>query len=212
MRSAECPSEQTALSDAPNVAETASDSAMGRVTAFREETSPLPPRGNDPLMIAQIGRCMTASLNQGDAVVCIATGTHRRLFEQQLTIRGIDVIGALMREQLVYLNALDTLTKIMVDGQPDVIRFAEVIGASVDRAATRYPRVLIFGELDLLLCSNASGSLKLVELWASFVESRPAFFRCPDLEDIRQEHSRGLFSTEQLRLRLGSQTSQAADG
>jgi hypothetical protein len=166
---------------------------MGRITVFREELQPIP-RSDDASMIVEIGRSMTASLIQGNAVVCVATGTHRRLLEQQLKVSGVDVVAALMREQLICLNALDTLTKIMVDGEPDVIRFAEVIGAPVDRAAARYPRVLIFGELDLVLRSNVAGAaLKLDELWASFVDCRPAFFLCPGLPVIREVRSRGLF-------------------
>ena len=163
------PSEQTLLSSARNVAETATDLCMGRTTVFREQSQLTALISDGASMVAEIGRSMTAALNQGNAVVCIATGTHRRLFEQQLKVRGIDVVGALMREQLVCINALDALTKIMVDGEPDVIRFAEVIGAPVDRVATRYPHVLIFGELDLLLHAGVSGARKLDELFACFV-------------------------------------------
>src|SRR4030095_3941635 len=109
---------------------------MGRATVFREESQPTAPHSDGASMVAENGRRMAAALNHENAVVGIATGSQRRLFEQQLKIRGIDVVGALMREQLVCLNALDALTKIMVDGAPDVIRFAAVIGASIDRRAT----------------------------------------------------------------------------
>ena len=157
---------------------------MGRTIVFREQSQLTAAHSDGASRVAEIGSSMSATLKQGNAVVCVATGTQRRLIEQQLTIRGIDVVGALMREQLVCLNALESLTRIMIDGELDVIRFAEVIGASIDRAATRYPRVLIFGELDLLLHSsgNVCGAKNLSELWTSFVASRPVFLRCADLE------------------------------
>jgi hypothetical protein len=182
------PSEQTVLANARNLAETAMDAAMGRATVFRDESQLITAASGDPSMVEEIGRSMSVALNRGNAVVCIATSTHRRLFEQQLKVRGVDVIGALMREQLVCLNALDTLTRIMFDGVPDVVRFAEVIGASVDRTAVRYPRVLLFAELDRLLRSggNVYGAKALDELWISFLNSRPVFVRCTNLE----EHSR----------------------
>lgn len=172
--------EQTVLSSAPILAKTATTAAMGRATVFREESQLTTAHSDRASIVEEIGRSMAAALNHGNAVVCIATGSQRRLFEQQLKIRGIDVVGALMREQLVCLNAFDTLTKIMVDDVPDVIRFAEVIGATVDRAAVRYPGVLLFGELASLLRSNASGAMKLDALWESFVDSRPTFHRFPE--------------------------------
>jgi len=143
----------------------------------------------------EIARSMSAALHDGDAVVCIATSSQRHEIEQQLKGRGIDVVDALIKEQFVCLNALDTVMRIIVDDVPDVIRFAEVIGATVDRASTRYTRVLLFGELGLLLRStgNASGAKTLDELWTSFVESRPAFFRSLDVAAImrgREEQHR----------------------
>jgi hypothetical protein len=116
-----------------------------------------------------------------------------------MKIRGIDIVGALMREELVCLNALDTLTKIMVDGVPDVIRFAELIGAAVDRTVVRYPRVLLFGEFASLQRSNHRSALKLDALWESFVNSRPVFIRCLTAE-ARQKHSRELLLDGALAL------------
>jgi hypothetical protein len=167
---------------------------MGQTTVFPEEARVTRGVRDDDVRVAEIAGSMAAALNQESAVVCVATGTHRRLIEQQLKARGIDVVGALMREQLVCLNAFDTLTKIMVDGQLDVIRFAEVIGASVDRAATRFQHVLIFGELDLLLrlTGHMYGAQQFHHLWVSFIDCRPMFRRCPDLEGRRQQPNRVL--------------------
>ena len=123
---------------------------------------------------------MCAELDTGNAVVSIATGTHRRLLEKQLTAHGINVVGVLGKGQYVPLNALDALSTIIVDGVPDVIRFAELVGAVVDRAATNYRRVLIFGELVPLLHSdgNHAGADALETLWRSFTASRPIFLHC----------------------------------
>ncbi len=153
---------------------------MNARTVFRNETQVTSRDGDDALMTYQIGATMSTTLLQGDAVVCFVTGSRRRRLEDQLIVRGIDVVGALMREQLVCVNALDTLMKVNVDGVPDVIRFAELIGAVLDRAATRYPHVLTFSELASVSCKSGDepGALALEALWTSFVESRPVFFRC----------------------------------
>jgi hypothetical protein len=126
--------------------------------------------------IANMGRAMCAALDQGNAVMCIATGTHRQLLERQLTSHGIDVLAALVREQLVALNARETLSRILIEGVPDVTRFTEVIGALVDRTTVRYPRVSIFGEL--LAQTRTDGkhaiAIALEDLWHFFAAEHPA--------------------------------------
>ncbi len=154
---------------------------MNPKNVFREETQVTPLHGDNALMIYEVGKSMSTALKHADAVLCIASGSQRRRLEEQMRVFGIDVVGALMREQLVCLNALETLLKVIVNDVPDVIRFAEVIGAVLDRAATRYPRVLTFSELASVSFKNGSvsGALKLEMLLTSFLDSRPLFFRYP---------------------------------
>jgi len=129
--------------------------------------------------ITEIGRVLSVALHQGVAVVCIATGTHRRLLERQLIAHGIDILAVLSREQYVSLNALETLSKIVIEGVPDAVRFAEVVGVLVDRSAARYPRVLIFGELVALMCADGqnAAAAELENLWRPFMAARPLFRR-----------------------------------
>jgi hypothetical protein len=135
---------------------------------------------DDPLLIAEVGRAMCVALDQGSAVLCVATHSHRRLLQDHLQNRGIDVPAAMMADQIVFMDAHGTLAKITRRGMPDVIRFAEVVGAVVDRLAARYPRVWIFGELVALMCANGnhSGAVELERLWTSFADARPVFLHC----------------------------------
>ena len=123
---------------------------------------------------------MCTALDQGNAVVSIAIGTHRRLLETQLAVRGIDIVETLGTGQYVSLDALETLSTIMIDGSLDVIRFAEVIGAPIDRAAEQHGCVLIFGDLVPLMyaAGKHTGAVELENLWRSFLASRPMFLDC----------------------------------
>ena len=145
-----------------------------------QNTLPLAQFCDDATLIAEIGGVMCAELDKGNAVVSIAIGTHRRLLERQLTVHGINVVAALNTGRYVSLNALDVLSTIMVDGVPDVVRFAEVVGAPIDRAAAQYRRVMIFGELVPLMRADGkhAGTVELENLWRSFVTSRPVFLHC----------------------------------
>lgn len=131
-------------------------------------------------LIAEIASSMYTALTQGNAVVSIATGTHRRLLERQLTLQGVNIVAALRAQQYVSLNALETLSAILIEDAPDVIRFAEVVGVPVDHAAANYRRVLIFAELVPLMRANGKypGAVALESLWRSFVASRPVFRAC----------------------------------
>lgn len=175
---------------------------MNARTVFREETPVTPLHGDDALMTYEIGKSLSTALKYGDAVVCIASGSQRRRLEAQMRVLGIDVVGALMREQLVCLNALDTLMKVIVNDVPDVVRFAEVIGAVVDRVATRYPRVLTFSQLPEY--RNVSGALELETLLTSFLDSRPVFFRCRNrASSLNPRATESLHSVETPKVGIG---------
>jgi len=150
--------------------------------AFEQDAEEVP--SHDAGRITRMGDAMCAALDQGDAVMCIATGTQRRLLERQLTIHGVDVLAALVTDQFVALNARETLSKILFEGVLDVIRFTEAIGALVDRTTVRYPRVVMFGELVRL--ERARGehavAIKLDSLWRRLAPERPAVDHPPRRE------------------------------
>ncbi len=170
---------------------------------------------DDSVLITEMGRALQAALDQGNAAAFVVTNAHRRLLEDHLTNCGIDVAAASVDEQIVFLDAAETLTKITVDGLTDVVRFAEVIGALVDRLAARFPRLWIFGELVALMRANGNpfGAVKLERLWTSFAKSRPVvlYCACPasafaskrDLTDflcVCEEYCRVLHSESSLAL------------
>jgi hypothetical protein len=119
---------------------------------------------------------MCIALDQGHAVVCIATESHRRLLERRVVDRGIDVFAAQAKGQIACLDAVRTLAKISRGDSIDVVRFAEVVGAVVDGLSSRYSRVWIFGELVALMCMKGhhEGAIELEKLWSSFTAARPS--------------------------------------
>lgn len=181
---------------------------------------------SESMFIAEVGRAMTIALDQGSAVVCIATDEHRHRLEDLLVSRGVDVAAVRIIEQMVCLDAPRALAKITVDGLPDAIHFAQVIGSLIDRLVARYPRVWVFGELVALMCANDNyvGAVKLERLWRSFTESRPVVLYCAypanafscerDLEaflHVCEEHCRVLHSESTLALSVRRTERSPAD-
>ena len=131
-------------------------------------------------LISEVGAAMCTALDQGNAVVLIAIGTHRQLLETELSVRGIDIVEALGTGQYVSLDAPETRSAIIIDDSLDVIRFAEVIGALIDRAAEQHGGVSIFAELVPLTRTeyDHAGAIELETLCRSFIASRPILRDC----------------------------------
>lgn len=134
----------------------------------------------DAVLITELGRAMSSALERGSAVMCIATEAHRSLLEAQLDRSGADLRRARDANQYVYFDAIDTLSRVTIDGSPDVVRFAEVIGGPIDRIASKFPQVWIFGDMVALMCAygNRKGAIRLERLWRSFNKARPVFRYC----------------------------------
>ncbi len=82
---------------------------------------------------------------------CIATNAHRRLLEAQLDRAGADVHRARREQQYVYLNAIDSLSRVTID-RPHPTWCASRSDRLADQLSRRdSPRVWIFGDMVALM-------------------------------------------------------------
>jgi hypothetical protein len=166
---------------------------MKRVSAWETEATFVQFADPDAVLMAEIARAMSAVLNRGNAVVCIATDTHRRLLEAHPARAGADLNRARREQQYICLDAIETLSQVTVDGSPDVVRFAETIGGPIDRVAARFPQVWIFGDMVALMCAygNRAGAIRLERLWRAFNGARPIFRYCAYPPNVYRHLPRG---------------------
>ncbi|MFL5625573.1 MAG: PAS domain S-box protein [Ktedonobacteraceae bacterium] len=110
---------------------------------------------------------ISTGLDAGDACIVIATKTVRELLEERLKANGLDLAAAHTQDKYISLDAVETLSKFMVDGLPEPERFAEVIGSIIVRAAKGRGHVRIFGEMVAQLWTegNQTAAIHLEELW-----------------------------------------------
>jgi excisionase family DNA binding protein len=122
---------------------------------------------SDDVMLDAVGGFIGAGLRAGEAGIVIATEAHREGLEERLRAGGVGVDAAHARGQYVVLDAADTLSRFMVDGTPEPVRFAEVVGGVVARAGERGRPVRAFGEMVALLVveRNEAAALRLEQLW-----------------------------------------------
>ena len=109
--------------------------------------------------------CADAILADGTALV-VATAEHRAGIADRLRARGLlDATGS--RDAYLSLDATETLSQFLVDGEIDAARFMEVIGGIISRAAERGDQVRVFGEMVSLLVADGhpAAALRLEALW-----------------------------------------------
>ena len=137
---------------------------------------------DDAALVSEVGQLVMAGLATGEPAVIIATPTHRDGLERRLKAQKIDVADAHRTGRYVPLDAAETLARITSDGWPDPVRFGEIIGGTVARAAAiaRSARVRAFGEMVALLWADGrrDAAIRLEELWNDLAKSHSFSLVC----------------------------------
>jgi len=126
---------------------------------------------NDASFLEGFAKFIAGGLNAGNAVVVIATETHRQGLFQKLQSEGFD-LGALVRSgSYTSIDVYESLALFMSNDQPDPARLGHAVGRFVNTAskepagATR--RVTACGECAPLLWTEGKldAALRMEELW-----------------------------------------------
>jgi DNA-binding NarL/FixJ family response regulator len=196
-----------------------SSSLSGTDPGRNKVVAPFPPQNlamrhevafyhDDAALVGGFARLLEAALNVENAAILIANAEHRSDILQRLRANAVDVDGALKNGSLIQLDALDTVSTLMVNGVPDPVRCAKVVGDAVTRAFKNakgaHPRVAICGECApaLLKEGNAEAAIRLEHVWDEITRRYHADTLCgylwtlfpqressPMFARIRAEHS-----------------------
>lgn len=125
-----------------------------------------------------------AALNAGEAVIVIATESHRKSLLQRLQEHRVDVDSAIEQGRYVALDVADTLTTFMVNDLPDAARCLKVADNLVmeaAKAATREPpRVAVCGECapSLWAQGKADAAIQVEHLWDEIARKHEVDILC----------------------------------
>lgn len=111
---------------------------------------------DESILIDHIWDFLSPSLLAGEAVVVIAGKTRLDKLGRKFARHGWSFgIPFDRHERYIALDAEETLSKIMIDGWPDEMRFRSVIGKVIDQASRggKLP-VRAYGEMVALLCAE----------------------------------------------------------
>ena len=116
-------------------------------------------------------RFIEAHLKTGNAVIVIATESHRNSLFLRLQAQGFNIGAALEKGSYIPLDVADTLASFMVNDMPDPVRFLKVaddlLVAVAKAAKGKRPRVAACGECAPFLWGhgNADAAVRLEQLW-----------------------------------------------
>lgn len=134
----------------------------------------------DEMFMDTLAGFISGGLQEGHSAVVIATPAHRHELDKRLIAMGLDVAAARAQDQLISLDAEETLAKFMVDGWPNERLFIECVRDVLGRASRNGRRVRAFGEMVALLWAHGycDATVRLEHLWHELCEKESFALFC----------------------------------
>jgi DNA-binding NarL/FixJ family response regulator len=132
---------------------------------------------DDAAFVVGFTHFIEAALETGNAVIVVATESHRKSLLQELQEHGVDIVAAMEQGSYVSLDVDDTLSTFMVNDQPDPARFLKAVGnlvAAAAKASTgERPRVAACGECAPTLWEQgkSDAAVEVEHLWDEIAKS-----------------------------------------
>jgi DNA-binding NarL/FixJ family response regulator len=130
---------------------------------------------DDASFLERFTQFIGAALRAGNAVIVLATESHRDSLQWRLQTHGLDVDAAVEQGRYIALDAADTLSTFMINDLPDPVRLFKAVGDLFTNAAKaakgEHPRVAACGECAPLLWAQGKGeaAIRLEQLWNEVV-------------------------------------------
>jgi len=124
----------------------------------------------DASLLDDITQFIKTALRAGNAAIVIATESHRSSLLPRLQAYGLDTAAAIEQGRYISLDAADTISKFMLNGMPEPVRFLRLLGGVITTAAEamrgEQTRVAVFGECVHLLWAqgNAEAAIQVEKL------------------------------------------------
>jgi len=122
---------------------------------------------DEAFLLEAVAEYAGTGLRRGEAVVIIATPSHRAAFMQRLEGDGIAAEEARQRGQLLLLDADETLARFTPGGMPEWQSFHALLGGVIAKLRLEHPSVRAYGEMVDLLWQRGEreAAIRLEEFW-----------------------------------------------
>jgi hypothetical protein len=143
---------------------------------------------DETALARNVGLYLWAGLRCGDGVLVVVTPEHQELFARHLESLGGNLAEALESQQLVFLDAQQTMAEFMVGGQPDWLRFEKTIRRAMRliRPGPNAEGLRAYGEMVGLLwkARQFAAAIRLEQFWNKLLEQSSFSLYCAYAIDI----------------------------
>jgi CheY-like chemotaxis protein len=139
---------------------------------------------SDAVLIGAFSRFIAGELGKGHAVITLVTEAHDQSLRHSLQASQVDLALAIRQQRYVQLNIHELLAKVMVNGQPDPMRFLkaaeDIVTDAVRRATSEYARVAACGECSATVWAqqHLEAAIQLEHLWDQIAMDRQMDILC----------------------------------
>lgn len=122
---------------------------------------------DDTVLLDTLEAFCAGGLMLGEAVIVIATAAHLAQLRQRLRRRQMDIATLQIFDQLIAVEADETLGRFMRDGEPDVSLLEAMVSELFERARLGGRPVRAFGEMVQLLWARGQheATIQLEQAW-----------------------------------------------
>jgi hypothetical protein len=134
--------------------------------------------------VVNLTRFVEAELEVGNVVIAVMTESHRKSLHQRLQAHGVDVATATTQRRYIPLEVCETLSTFMESAGPNRERFMSSFGQLIRDAETvaaaRNKRIVVFGEMVSVLCSEGrvQHAIQLEQLGNELAQTHSLYLRC----------------------------------
>ncbi|MBV8975965.1 MAG: MEDS domain-containing protein [Alphaproteobacteria bacterium] len=123
---------------------------------------------------------VAGALRQDEGAVVIATPNHLHELKGRLDADGLDADAAIEDDDLLLLDAEQTLAQFMVDGWPEQDKFRTMVRGILARAGRGGRRVRAFGEMVAVMWAkgHCAATVRLEHLWQQMCEQESFVLFC----------------------------------
>lgn len=139
---------------------------------------------DDAFLTDEIQDFVGAALSCGSSAIVIGTKAHNDVILRKLKNRGVNFGEFVARGQYQALEASEVLSRFLIDGKLDELRFYETMGAAIAKgiaaAGHSNKRVVAFGEMVALLWAEGKKeeAIHLEKLWNGLARSYSFTLHC----------------------------------
>lgn len=135
-------------------------------------------QAGDGALATNVGQYLWEGHKCGEGLLVIAGEENTATFRSELERHGVDLTSSVRKQQIAFFDAQETLSRFLVDGQPEWNRFHSVVGTAMRqvRPQTGFATLRAYGEMVGILWNarQYAAAIRLEQFWNKLL-GRSAF-------------------------------------